>query len=122
MFVQKNVVQVLDTNYCLHWESVWYATLINDRNVFKVKTRHDLQSLSFGRYVSVVESSARFSHVAPRTIGTKNCVYDVCLRILRRSKLRNRELLLWGDERFVYNCNVMFFEDACQELCLSSKK
>lgn len=46
MFVQKNVVQVLDTNYCLHWESVWYATLINDRNVFKVKTRHDLQSLS----------------------------------------------------------------------------
>ena len=45
-------------------------------------------------WIFLVLKALPFSNLAPRTIGTRNFVHDVCLQIQWRSKLCGRELLL----------------------------
>ena len=70
-------------------------------------------------FFSGIESSAGFPNITPRTICTGNFIHDVGLRFHRRSKFRSWELLLKCGKWFVYNCDIVFFEDTCQRFSYS---
>ena len=68
-------------------------------------------------FLSCVEGPASLTNITPWTVTTRNFINNICLRFQRWSKFWGRELLLKGDEWFVYHCDVVFFEDTSQRFC-----
>ena len=50
--------------------------------------------ISYVFFSSGVKRSASFTNITPRTVGARNFVNNIGLRIRSRAKLRGRELLL----------------------------
>ena len=69
------------------WDHAWFAILEPLAAVFTFL-------MTFVFFSSGVKRSASFTNITPRTVGTRNFVNNIGLRIRSRAKLWGRELLL----------------------------